>query len=137
MGKAPRREGRQGHPGERQAGPQREGHTYQAIPGEHLQQGDEVVAITEVFIQVADVSLGLGGQRGWDGHRSPRAKSRPWGGGHRPQGARGRGPTEHMPPRRTPTSALQCYKKRRGETKRRRWRRRKETGAHGEEEDRK
>lgn len=46
----------------------RSGSTYQAVPREHLQQGDEVVAISEVFIQVADVPLSLRVQ-GYRGYR--------------------------------------------------------------------
>lgn len=32
---------------------------HQCLSGEHLQQGDEVVSISEVLVQVSDVSLGL------------------------------------------------------------------------------
>lgn len=32
---------------------------HQRLPGEHLQQRDEVVSISEVLVQVGDVSLGL------------------------------------------------------------------------------
>lgn len=32
---------------------------HQCLSGEHLQQGDEVVSISEVLVQVGDVSLGL------------------------------------------------------------------------------
>lgn len=32
---------------------------YQSLSREHLQQGDEVVSISEVLVQVSDVSLGL------------------------------------------------------------------------------
>ena len=38
---------------------QRSGWSYQGLSREHLQQGDEVVSIAEVFVQVRDVPLGL------------------------------------------------------------------------------
>lgn len=91
VGKAWRKEGRQGGPGE--AGGAAEGasgRTYQAVPREHLQQGDEVVAIAEVLIQVADVPLGLRDRVGV-GHRLPRATR------GRSPGAGGRGPTDGVP----------------------------------------
>lgn len=91
VGKAWRKEGRQGGPGE--AGGATEGasgRTYQAVPREHLQQGDEVVAIAEVLIQVADMPLGLW-DRGGVGHRLPRATR------GRTPGAGGRGPTDGAP----------------------------------------
>lgn len=38
---------------------QRSPGAHQCLSGEHLQQGDEVVSISEVLVQVGDVSLGL------------------------------------------------------------------------------
>ena len=38
---------------------QRSPRAHQCLSGEHLQQGDEVVSISEVLVQVSDVSLGL------------------------------------------------------------------------------
>lgn len=37
---------------------------HQCLSGEHLQQGDEVVSISEVLVQVRDVPLGLWGEDG-------------------------------------------------------------------------
>ena len=41
--------------------------THQCLPGEDLQQGDEVVSISEVLVQVCDVPLRLrmDVERGW------------------------------------------------------------------------
>lgn len=36
--------------------------SHQCLSREHLQQGDEVVSIPEVFVQVGDMSLGLRAQ---------------------------------------------------------------------------
>lgn len=91
---AERRVGVWGRPRGGKAG----GHTYQAVPREHLQQGDEVVAIAKVFIQVTDVPLGLWGQTHWAGRRFPRATNRP--GVRRCTDLRGReagGPRRHLP----------------------------------------
>lgn len=38
--------------------------SHQCLPGEDLQQGDEVVSISQVLVQVRDVSLGLRRKKG-------------------------------------------------------------------------
>lgn len=85
--------------------------TYQAVPREHLQEGDEVVAVPEVFIQVADVPLGLEAQ---EGGRAAGLQSHPRALGGRvgtdPGGQEAGGAPEHTSPREIPTSALQCYR---------------------------
>lgn len=70
MGKRDRRKGEVGKEGwigcSRSRGPSPSSQsakvigTHQCLSREHLQQGDEVVSISEVLVQVSDMPLGLG-----------------------------------------------------------------------------
>lgn len=92
------------------------GVTYQAVAREHLQQGDEIVAISQIFVQVPDVPLGLWEQDRAGHHALSHIGPREKGGATRERG-----------PQKAPTSARQCYP----ETRKKR-KKRKEAGKRGE-----